>query len=949
MDTEHNLLFGVLALQADLIDAVQFAEACTAWSQRKEQPFAELLLERGWITEADKAHVEYLLERKLKKHGGDARASLASVADDGVLRSLAAIDDSAIQHSLANWTPPLSSADPWRTRPGIGLPKRSPSGRTPLLTPTSETKTRERYSRIGLHAVGGIGQVWLSRDRDLGRTVALKELRPEAAGSLKMRARFLEEARITGQLEHPGIVPVYELARRADTQQPFYTMRFLKGRTLTEAVRAYHQKRVAGEADPLDLLGLLNAFVAVCNAVAYAHARGVVHRDLKGQNVVLGDFGEVSVLDWGLAKVMHRLGSNAEMPPIELEQEPDREQTLHGQVLGTPGYMAPEQAAGRQDQIDSHTDVYGLGAVLYEILTRRPPFTGADTEEVLQKVQAEEPVRPSHLCAGVPPALEAICLRALAKEPADRYPSAADLAKDVQRWLADEPVTAYREPWTARLGRWARRHRPIVAGAATLLVTAVAALCITGMLIGQQKARAEANLQMAVKAMDGYIGIAKLSYYENPIQAEAAYQGALNLFQDLVHDYPAVPEYQNKLALCLNNLGVLYKSSGRIAEAEDFYRKALDIQHQLSDRDPGNLDYQGYIAGYHNNLAEVYRDTRQPDKARQQLEMALAIREKIVRQAPEDFRYQSELAQSHNNLGQFYRMIDRLPEAMTHHKESLAIREKLAHDHPSVTTYRIALGQSHANLGGDFTKMGQLEDAASAFKRAVTIFEELFREHPSDIALAIELSSGYLGMGYFFTHQKQHENAIPWYSRAIHTLEGAFPRGQFHRKRQTLCDAFWSRAQALCALKRYAEALPDWDRALVLDEGPNHEELRLNRAEALARAGRHAQATAQADALAKEKGLQAGTVYQLACIFSLSSAVVHSDTGLPRADREKLTREYTTRALELLARAQAAGYFQSPAALETMKKDEDLDPLRGRDDFRKLLKEWERETASPQR
>src|SRR5262249_32323812 len=145
-----------------------------------------------------------------------------------------------------------------------------------------------------------IGRVWKAEDRALGRVVALKELRPERAADDIVRSRFLQEARITGQLEHPGIVPVYELSSHADEKPPYYVMRFVNGRTLSEAIAGYHQRRRAGRSESYDFAELLNAFVAVCNTVAYAHSRGIIHRDLKGQNVVLGDFGEVILLDWGL-------------------------------------------------------------------------------------------------------------------------------------------------------------------------------------------------------------------------------------------------------------------------------------------------------------------------------------------------------------------------------------------------------------------------------------------------------------------------------------------------------------------------------------------------------------------------------------------------------------------------------------------------------------------------
>src|SRR5262249_21628804 len=150
----------------------------------------------------------------------------------------------------------------------------------------------------------------------LDREVAVKELLADKAGHAKIVARFLREARLTGQLEHPGIVPVYELAARADTGQPFYTMRLIRGRTLSEAIDAYHARRAEGRAEPLDFVGLLTAFAAISNTIAYAHSRGVLHRDLKGENVILGDFGEVIVLDWGLAKLVGQ--------PDEMEAAPSR-------------------------------------------------------------------------------------------------------------------------------------------------------------------------------------------------------------------------------------------------------------------------------------------------------------------------------------------------------------------------------------------------------------------------------------------------------------------------------------------------------------------------------------------------------------------------------------------------------------------------------------------------
>src|SRR5262249_46797158 len=199
--TDRNLLFGVLALQAGLIGNNQFAQACTLWTAQKDLPLAEVLLQQGWLTPEDCSHVEYLLERKLQKHAGDAQASLAEVTHESARRLLAEVADPAVQQSL-------------------GHPTRSNG---PVLSSTIayQPESRQRYTLTRLHATGGIGQVWLARDADLGREVALKELRPERANSPSVWARFVNEARVTGQLEHPAIVPLHPLPPPPAHAPPF--------------------------------------------------------------------------------------------------------------------------------------------------------------------------------------------------------------------------------------------------------------------------------------------------------------------------------------------------------------------------------------------------------------------------------------------------------------------------------------------------------------------------------------------------------------------------------------------------------------------------------------------------------------------------------------------------------------------------------------------------------
>ena len=362
---------------------------------------------------------------------------------------------------------------------GTGHPTPTKDPRNDMPAPD----TGPRFTILGPHAEGGLGRVHLARDEQLRRTVALKEIRPERASDPRIRQRFLNEAEITGQLEHPGIVPVYALERDS-SRGPVYAMRFIQGRTLGDAIEAHHKRPTA-----LGLRELLQRFIRVCQTVAYAHSKGVIHRDLKPDNVMLGDYGETLIVDWGLAK---RLGDRddsfdavaepptaaSDVPPVGLAQTvlapTDRvagsgQLTAAGTVMGTPAYMAPEQACG--EQLSPAADVYALGAVLFTVLTGKAPYRGSNTIEVLRKVAAGE----LRDVAVAPRALNAIYIKAMARDPRLRYLTAAELARDVECWLADEPVGAYREPWLDRTGRWARRHRTLVTSLGVAVVLLLAA------------------------------------------------------------------------------------------------------------------------------------------------------------------------------------------------------------------------------------------------------------------------------------------------------------------------------------------------------------------------------------------------------------------------------------------------------------------------------------------
>ena len=253
-----------------------------------------------------------------------------------------------------------------------------------------------RYRAISLHACGGVGEVYRAQDAELDREVALKQLQPDGASDPDGQARFIREAQITGRLQHPGIIPVYGLIHDS-LGRPSYAMRFVEGESLAAAIaRAYASRPPSAESPP-SLRHLLTRFVAVCNAVAYAHSKGVVHRDLKPANVMLGPFGETYVVDWGLAK---DTASGGRQPDGGVGIEPGdtylplaENMTQQGEVIGTPAFMAPEQAAGRWDEVGPAADIYSLGATLYNLLTGSTPFPDSISDGVLERVRAGQ-VRP---------------------------------------------------------------------------------------------------------------------------------------------------------------------------------------------------------------------------------------------------------------------------------------------------------------------------------------------------------------------------------------------------------------------------------------------------------------------------------------------------------------------------------------------------------------------------
>ncbi len=492
MSADRNLLFGILALQMDFISRDALIGAMNAWVLNKQQPLGQILVEQQALGAERRALLDALVGEHLRQHDGDAHKSLAALSPLGsVHHDLQHVADPDLHASLAHvpvTRPPAEPDDPYATRSySVG----------------ALTSAGLRFRILRPHAKGGLGIVFVAQDEELRREVALKEIQNQHADRGDSRARFLLEAEITGGLEHPGIVPVYGLGTY-DDGRPYYAMRFIRGDSLKEAIGRFHQAEVPGR-DPgeraLALRQLLGRFVDVCDAIAYAHSRGVLHRDLKPGNIMLGPYGETLVVDWGLAKAVGRVaaeGGGGE-GPLQPASASGTAATQVGSALGTPQYMSPEQAAGRLDQLGPASDVYSLGATLYCLLSGKAPVEGREVGEVLRKVQRGEFPPPRQVKGEVPAALEAVCLKAMALRPEDRYGSARALAADVERWLADEPVSAWREPLRLRMGRWARRHQTGVAACAAGLLVAVLAGGAGAWWLDQQRSEQRQAVQATLE------------------------------------------------------------------------------------------------------------------------------------------------------------------------------------------------------------------------------------------------------------------------------------------------------------------------------------------------------------------------------------------------------------------------------------------------------------------
>ncbi len=666
------------------------------------------------------------------------------------------------------------------------------------------------YEILGELGRGGMGVVYKARQLGLNRLVAIKMILSgdyAASGDL---ARFRLEAEAVAKLQHPGIVQVYEIDEVDG--KPYFCLEFVNGGPL--------QKKLSGNPQPPGQAAQLVEKLA--EAMAYAHQNHIIHRDLKPANVLLTENGAPKVADFGLAKRL---------------DEKQESQTQSGSILGTPSYMAPEQAHGQTRDMGPGGDIYSLGAILYEMLVGRPPFKGQTVLDTLEMVRSQEPVAPSRLQPKIPRDLETICLKCLQKDPKNRYHTAAALAEDLRRFQAREPILARPTPTWERAWKWSRR-RPLAAALIAVSVLFVLSIAAGGVAFGEYQRsralkeeglkdeavkahqRAEDNFDSARQAVDEMlttVGQQRLAYepHMEKIRRELLTK-ALHFQERFLKEKSADPEIRDEAGRAYTRVGDIQEMLGEHEAAEQSYDASRKLLSELSEEFPSNARYGQDLATCMNNLGQLLKNAGRTPEAEQAFREALDKRQKLATDQ-DGMADKRELANIDNNLGSLLLVEGRFAEAEALLRQSLGLLEDIAKT-STEPVYQQNLARGHNNLGSLFAAIGRPDEAETAFREALGILQHLAKIYPNAPEYRQELAVSYNHLGNLWRDTKPAK-AEEFYRQSLdlrNRLVADFPTAPTYRQEQAA--SYHSLGFLLQAAGRREEAEKAYGQALTIEE-----------------------------------------------------------------------------------------------------------------------------------
>jgi serine/threonine-protein kinase len=684
------------------------------------------------------------------------------------------------------------------------------------------------YEVLGELGRGGMGIVYKARHIELNRLVALKIVLAGVYAGLEERTRFHLEAEAVAQFQHPNIVQIYQVGAHGGI--PYFALEYVSGGSL--------DKKLAGH--PLPPCQAARLTQTLARAIHAAHQRGIVHRDLKPANVLLTADGTLKITDFGLAK---RIDGKAR-------------QTKSNIIVGTPSYMAPEQAAGRTREIGPATDVYALGAILYEALTGRPPFHNEGTWDTITQVLNEEPLPPSRLQPKVPRDLETICLKCLKKDPDKRYRTAAELADDLQRFLDGRPVLARPIGALERSWKYVKRRPTVVA---LMALAALAAFFLTNAVFKntviatiqeqhriaeEQRLLAEKSFDQARRSVEELIDKAEKGLAKKPrLKAlrKELLETALKYYDQCVQDWGDNPKYQRDLARTYVRVAKTARAIGFRRRAKQAYEQAEEILKRMGDDRP---DHQEFLIERAANLHEFgtyFRDTGSPREALATYDRSRAIWDRLNRMHPNSPRVLRGLARYHGYVGDVHLAAGKLREAESEYQKSHDLREELARGGEAEMEFQLA--RSHGNFGGLWRAHGNLNRGIEQYRQSARIQEKLLEKcapdahaEPSVEDIREDLAYSYTSIGRLLAEKGDGPGALAEFDRARDVLKELLKENPDHVDYRTALAACFQEAGAVHleldqkkrAAANFLEAQKQFEELAV--EDPDSTEIRSRRA-----------------------------------------------------------------------------------------------------------------------